>query len=52
MQEPLARDGLTPVAGTPEEFANEVAHDTEKYGDSSARSASGAISFTARTAHR
>jgi tripartite-type tricarboxylate transporter receptor subunit TctC len=32
MQERLARDGLTPVASTPEEFANEVARDTEKYG--------------------
>jgi tripartite-type tricarboxylate transporter receptor subunit TctC len=32
MQERLARDGLTPVASTPEEFAQEVARDTEKYG--------------------
>jgi tripartite-type tricarboxylate transporter receptor subunit TctC len=32
MQERLARDGLTPVASAPEEFANEVARDTEKYG--------------------
>lgn len=32
MQERLARDGLTPVASSPEEFAKEVARDTEKYG--------------------
>ncbi|HSF22348.1 MAG TPA: tripartite tricarboxylate transporter substrate binding protein [Burkholderiales bacterium] len=32
MQERLAKDGLTPVASTPEEFAREVARDTEKYG--------------------
>jgi tripartite-type tricarboxylate transporter receptor subunit TctC len=32
MQERLARDGLTGVASTPEEFAKEVARDTEKYG--------------------
>jgi tripartite-type tricarboxylate transporter receptor subunit TctC len=32
MQDRLARDGLTPVASTPEEFAKEVARDTEKYG--------------------
>jgi tripartite-type tricarboxylate transporter receptor subunit TctC len=32
MQERLARDGLTVVASTPEEFAQEVARDTEKYG--------------------
>jgi tripartite-type tricarboxylate transporter receptor subunit TctC len=32
MQERLARDSLTPVASTPEEFAREVARDTEKYG--------------------
>ncbi len=32
MQERLARDGLTAVASTPEEFAKEVARDTEKYG--------------------
>ena len=32
MQERLARDGLTSVASTPEEFAKEVARDTEKYG--------------------
>lgn len=32
LQERLARDGLTPVASTPEEFANEIARDTEKYG--------------------
>jgi tripartite-type tricarboxylate transporter receptor subunit TctC len=32
MQERLARDGLTGVASTPEEFAMEVARDTEKYG--------------------
>jgi len=32
MQERLAKDGLTPVASTPEEFAKEVARDTEKYG--------------------
>jgi tripartite-type tricarboxylate transporter receptor subunit TctC len=32
MQERLARDGLTVVASTPEEFAKEVARDTEKYG--------------------
>jgi len=31
MQERLARDGLTSVASTPEEFAKEVARDTEKY---------------------
>jgi tripartite-type tricarboxylate transporter receptor subunit TctC len=31
MQERLARDGLTGVASTPEEFAKEVARDTEKY---------------------
>ena len=32
MQERLAKDSLTPVASTPEEFAREVARDTEKYG--------------------
>ena len=32
MQDRLARDGLTPVASTPEEYAKEVARDTEKYG--------------------
>jgi tripartite-type tricarboxylate transporter receptor subunit TctC len=32
MQERLAKDGLTGVASAPEEFAKEVAHDTEKYG--------------------
>ena len=32
MQERLAKDGLTVVASTPEEFAKEVARDTEKYG--------------------
>jgi tripartite-type tricarboxylate transporter receptor subunit TctC len=32
MQERLAKDGLTGVASTPEEFAKEVARDTEKYG--------------------
>jgi tripartite-type tricarboxylate transporter receptor subunit TctC len=32
MQERLARDGLTGVASTPDEFAKEVARDTEKYG--------------------
>ena len=32
MQERLAKDGLTPVASTPEQFAAEVARDTEKYG--------------------
>lgn len=32
MQERLARDGLTPVASSPEDFAKEVACDTEKYG--------------------
>ncbi|MGH8649793.1 MAG: tripartite tricarboxylate transporter substrate binding protein, partial [Burkholderiales bacterium] len=32
MRERLARDGLTGVASTPEEFAQEVARDTEKYG--------------------
>jgi len=32
MQERLARDGLTGVASTPEQFAQEVARDTEKYG--------------------
>ena len=32
MQDRLARDGLTGVASTPEEFAKEVARDTEKYG--------------------
>jgi len=32
MQERLARDGLTPVASSPEDFAKEVARDTEKYG--------------------
>lgn len=31
MQERLARDGLTSVASAPEEFAKEVARDTEKY---------------------
>jgi tripartite-type tricarboxylate transporter receptor subunit TctC len=31
MQERLAKDGLTGVASTPEEFAKEVARDTEKY---------------------
>jgi tripartite-type tricarboxylate transporter receptor subunit TctC len=32
MQDRLAKDGLTAVASTPEEFAKEVARDTEKYG--------------------
>jgi tripartite-type tricarboxylate transporter receptor subunit TctC len=32
MQDRLAKDGLTGVASTPEEFAKEVARDTEKYG--------------------
>jgi tripartite-type tricarboxylate transporter receptor subunit TctC len=32
MQERLAKDGLTGVASAPEEFAKEVARDTEKYG--------------------
>jgi tripartite-type tricarboxylate transporter receptor subunit TctC len=32
MQERLARDGLTGVASTPEEFTQEVARDTAKYG--------------------
>jgi len=32
MQERLAKDGLTGVASTPEDFATEVARDTEKYG--------------------
>jgi tripartite-type tricarboxylate transporter receptor subunit TctC len=32
MQERLARDSLTAVASTPEDFAREVARDTEKYG--------------------
>lgn len=32
MQERLAKDGLTGIASTPEEFAKEVARDTEKYG--------------------
>jgi tripartite-type tricarboxylate transporter receptor subunit TctC len=32
MQERLAKDGLTGVASSPEEFAKEVARDTEKYG--------------------
>jgi tripartite-type tricarboxylate transporter receptor subunit TctC len=32
MQERLSRDGLTGVASSPEEFAKEVARDTEKYG--------------------
>jgi len=32
MQQQLAKDGLTGVASTPEEFAKEVARDTEKYG--------------------
>ena len=32
MQERLAKDSLTPVASPPEEFAREVARDTEKYG--------------------
>jgi tripartite-type tricarboxylate transporter receptor subunit TctC len=32
MQERLAKDGLTGVASTPEEFAKQVARDTEKYG--------------------
>jgi tripartite-type tricarboxylate transporter receptor subunit TctC len=32
IQERLARDGLTGVASTPEEFAKEVVRDTEKYG--------------------
>lgn len=32
MQQRLAKDGLTGVASTPEEFAKEVARDTEKYG--------------------
>ncbi|HSD99687.1 MAG TPA: tripartite tricarboxylate transporter substrate binding protein [Burkholderiales bacterium] len=32
MLERLAKDGLTPVASMPEEFAQEVARDTEKYG--------------------
>ena len=31
MQERLAKDGLTPVASTPEQFAAEVARDTDKY---------------------
>ena len=31
MQQQLAKDGLTGVASTPEEFAREVARDTEKY---------------------
>jgi tripartite-type tricarboxylate transporter receptor subunit TctC len=32
MRERLAKDGLTGVASAPEEFAKEVARDTEKYG--------------------
>jgi len=32
MQERLAKDGLTGVASSPDEFAQEVARDTEKYG--------------------
>jgi tripartite-type tricarboxylate transporter receptor subunit TctC len=32
MQERLAKDGLTAIASTPEDFAKEVARDTEKYG--------------------
>jgi len=32
MQGRLAKDGLTPVASSPEESAKEVARDTEKYG--------------------
>lgn len=32
MQERLAKDGLTGIASSPEEFAREVARDTEKYG--------------------
>jgi tripartite-type tricarboxylate transporter receptor subunit TctC len=32
MQDRLAKDGLTGVASTPEDFAKEVARDTEKYG--------------------
>jgi tripartite-type tricarboxylate transporter receptor subunit TctC len=32
MLERLARDSLTPVASSPEDFAREVARDTEKYG--------------------
>ena len=32
MQDRLAKDGLTGVASTPEEFTKEVARDTEKYG--------------------
>lgn len=32
MQERLAKDGLTGIASSPEEFAKEVARDTEKYG--------------------
>ncbi len=31
MQERLTRDGLTAVAGTPQQFADEVARDTAKY---------------------